>query len=155
MKLNTKSLVDVEIGMPVFAEGNYHAVIDKAEVKPNKAKDGQNLEIVYSLRDPVLVTKDGKEITNKGRFKLTRRYSLKPTDNYDPDTSIKELAVAIGHDMTQDFTVDLLQGKRVMINVPSVRLRANTRRATTSAAPPRSRTTTPSTGRASADAIRR
>lgn len=117
MQLNTKSLVDVEIGQPLFADGIYHCTVFKAEVKPNKARDGQNLEVTIQPAEPVIVTKDGKELPNKGRFKLTRRISLKPTDSYDPNTMIKELAVAVGHDVTKDFMVEDLQGKRLMVNI--------------------------------------
>ena len=115
MKLNTKSLQEVEIGMPLLAEGSYHVIIDSAEIKPNKAKDGNNLVVVAKINDPVVLTKEGKELTNKGRFKFTRRISLKPTADYDPDTMIKELAVAVNHDVTQDFNTEDLPGKKCMI----------------------------------------
>jgi hypothetical protein len=117
MKLNTKSLVDVEIGMPIFAEGNYHAKVDAAKVEPNKAKDGNNLTVTIVLLDPVLLRKDGTEVENKGRYKLTRRISLKPTDNYDPNTMLKELAIAIGHPVEEDLTVEDIVGKTCMVQL--------------------------------------
>jgi hypothetical protein len=64
-----------------------------------------------------LIKEDGTEIENKGRFKLTRRISLKPTDNYDPNTMLKELAIAIGHPVEEDLTVENIVGAKCMIQV--------------------------------------
>lgn len=110
MKLNTKSLVDVVLGIPSIAEGLYHAIMAKVEVKPNKKGDGNNLVVQYKILDnPVSLFADGKAIENKGQLVCTRHYSLLPTTDYDPDTAMKELAVAIGHPADQDLELAHLQ----------------------------------------------
>lgn len=120
MKLNTKALADVEIGIPIIQEGVYHARIvgDKIQVKPNKAGDGNNLVVQYRILDPiVLLHKDGKEIENKGQIVSTRHYSLVPTPDYDPDQAMKELAVAIKHPPEKDLELDDLKDKLVMVKI--------------------------------------
>lgn len=118
MKLNTKSLAQVEIGIPVIAAGVYHGRIDKVEVKPNKKGDGNNLILMFRVLDPVLLThKDGKEIVNRGQIVSTRYFSLVPTDNYDPDQNMKMLAVAIKHPATEDLNVEDLDKKLVMLKL--------------------------------------
>jgi hypothetical protein len=118
MKLNTKALADVEIGIPVIADGVYHARMEKPEVKANKTGDGNNLVIMFRILDnPVFLRKDGKEIANNGQVVNTRYFSLKPTDNYDPDKNLKELAVAIRHPADKDLDVEDLKDKVVMIKV--------------------------------------
>jgi hypothetical protein len=110
MKLNVKTLADVEIGIPLVTEGVYHARMAKVEVKENKTKDGNNLVVQYKILDPqVTLYKDGKVIDNKGNIVCTRHYSLKPTDNYDPDQSMKELALAIKLPVEEDLTLEALQ----------------------------------------------
>lgn len=104
MKLNTKSLTEVEIGFLVVTPGIYHARIEKSEVKANKAGTGHNLYLMFKVLDPeVTLNKDGSIVKNKGNIIASRYIALTPADNYDPDQKIKELALAIGHDMTQDF----------------------------------------------------
>lgn len=118
MKLNTKALADVEIGIPVIAEGVYHARIDKVEVKANKGKDGNNLVLTVKILDnPVLTHKEGKEIENKGQIVCSRYVSLKPTPDYDPDRRLKELAVAIKHPPEADLGVEDLKGKLCMVKM--------------------------------------
>ena len=118
MKLNTKILKDVEIGLPIIAEGVYHAKITKVEIKPNKAGDGNNLAIQFKVLDnPVLLHKDGAEIENKGQVVMIRNFSLVPTPNYDPDRSMKELAVAIRLPDDEDLNDSDLLDKVVMIKV--------------------------------------
>lgn len=118
MKLNVKALKDVEIGIPVIAEGVYHARLDKVEVKPNKAGDGNNLVIMVKILDtPVHLHLDGKEITNNGQVVNTRHISLKPTDDYDPDKTLKELSVAIKLAPEADLNVEDLAGKIVMVKL--------------------------------------
>lgn len=118
MKLNTKALADVEIGIPVITEGVYHARIDKVEVKPNKGGDGNNLVLVVKILDnPVLTHKEGKEIENKGQIVMSRYVSLKPTPDYDPDQRLKELAVAIKHPAEADLEVEHLKNQMVMVKV--------------------------------------
>lgn len=111
MKLNVKSLAEVEIGFLVVAPGIYHARIEKAEVKQNKAGTGNNLLVQFKVLDPeVTLHKNGSTVTNKGNVYVSRYYSLVPTQDYDPDKNLKELAVAIKLDPTADLTVeDLLQ----------------------------------------------
>lgn len=117
MKLNTKSLSDVEIGVPVLAPGVYHASLNKVEVKANKSGDGNNLVVMIKILDTPVVTNAGKEIENRGQCVCTRYISLKPTPNYDPDQNLKELAVAIKNPPENDLNVEDLQGKLVMVKL--------------------------------------
>ena len=118
MKLNQKALADVEIGFPVIAPGVYHARFNKPEVKPNKLKDGNNLVLNCTILDnPLSLHKDGKQIENKGRVKLSRYVSLKPTDDYDPDERLKEIAVAIKLPAEADLNLEDLENKVVMVKV--------------------------------------
>lgn len=118
MKLNTKSLEQVEIGIPIVAEGIYHARIDKAEVKPNKRGDGNNLVVQFKILDnPLTLHKTGATIENKGQVVNTRHFSLVPTPDYDPDKSMKELAVAIKLPKENDLNVEDLKDKIVMVKM--------------------------------------
>ena len=120
MKLNTKSLAGVEIGIPQISEGIYHARIvgDKLEVKPNKRGDGNNLYLQIRILDnPVTLYKDGSEIENKGQIVCSRYISLTPTPDYDPDQNLKELAIAIRLAPEADLNVDDLRDKLVMVKV--------------------------------------
>lgn len=97
MKLNTKPLKDIEIGMPVIAAGTYFARIEQPrEVKPNKKGTGNNLLLKCRILDPEIVTFDGKKLENKGQLLLTAYISLEQTADYDPNQRIKELALASG-----------------------------------------------------------
>ena len=118
MKLNVKSLAEVEIGFLVIAPGIYHARIEKVEVKPNKAGTGNNLSVMFKVLDPtVTLNKDGSTQANKGNVIVSRYYSLVPTDNYDPDKNLKELAVAIKLAPEKDLNVEDLLLKIVNIKV--------------------------------------
>lgn len=118
MKLNQKALADVEIGFPVIAAGVYHARLNKPDLKENKMKDGQNLVLnVTVLDNPLVLHKDGKEIENKGRLKMSRYVSLKPTNDYDPDERLKEIALAIKLPLEADLNLEDLEGKLVMVKV--------------------------------------
>lgn len=128
MKLNTKALAQVELGIPVIVEGVYHARIEEPRrddkgntwIKPNKQGTGNNLVVMYRILDPLLVShKDGKEIENKGQICLSRYYSLVPneTSGYDPDKSMKELAVAIKNPPENDLNVEDLGNKIVMVKI--------------------------------------
>ena len=118
MKLNVKSLAEVEIGFLVVAPGIYHARIEKVEVKPNKAGTGNNLSVMFKVLDPtVTLNKDGSTQANKGNVIVSRYYSLVPTDNYDPDKNLKELAVAIKLAPEKDLNVEDLLLKIVNIKV--------------------------------------
>lgn len=117
MKLNVKTLADVEIGLPVLTPGVYHARL-KAEVVANKAGTGNNLKVSAKILDnPVTLQKEGKEIQNKGQVLAFRHISLVPTDDYDPDKTLKELAVAIKLDPTADLNVEDLDGKTVNVKL--------------------------------------
>lgn len=118
MKLNTKALAQVEIGFPIIADGVYHARIDKVEIKQNKKGDGNNLNITFKILDnPVFLHKDAKEVENKGQVSIIRTFSLVPTDNYDPDKALKELAVAIKHPADSDLEESHLKDKMVMVKI--------------------------------------
>lgn len=118
MKLNTKSLAEVEIGIPVLAAGVYHARMEKIEVKPNKRGDGNNLYIMFRVMDPeVPMHKDGSVVKNTGQCCISRYFSLTPSDSYDPDKAMKELAVAINLPPVSDLNVEDLANKLVNIKV--------------------------------------
>lgn len=108
MKLNTKPLKDIEFGFPVLAAGTYFARVIGRAVKPNKASTGNNLVLEFQILDDTIVKHDGTKIENKGQIKLTSYIGLVATDKYDPNTRIKELAVASGRDKDSedDFDVD-------------------------------------------------
>lgn len=115
MKLNTKALADVELGIPLIADGVYHLRIDKVELKANKRGDGNNLVVMFRVLDnPVVLRKDGSEIRNNGQVVSTRHFSLVPTPDYDPDKAMKELAVAIKLPEGSDLNVEDLKDKIVM-----------------------------------------
>jgi hypothetical protein len=117
MKLNTKSLAAVEIGIPVIAKGVYFARIVKTELKPNKSNTGNNLVIQCQLLEPTLFRNaDATEFKNNG-MKLTRNLSLVPTANYDPDKNLKELSVAIGNPSEKDLNMEDLLNKTCKIRV--------------------------------------
>jgi hypothetical protein len=107
MKLNTKSLKDVEIGVPVIADGVYFAKRMKVEVKPNKAGTGNNLVVQLKLLNETLMSRAGEPLTNRGQFVFTTWIGLVASENYDPNQRIKELALASGKGKDdEDFSVD-------------------------------------------------
>lgn len=117
MKLNTKNLRDIEIGFTVLNDGVYFARITKAEVAENKARTGSNLRLQFSVLDPVVYTKEGKEVSNKGQVVLSQYISLVETPDYDPNGRLKEVAVAINLGEDDDLNVEDLQGKVVKLKV--------------------------------------
>lgn len=122
MKLNTKSLKDIEIGFPTFAPGTYFVKRLSAQVEPNKHGTGNNLVIEVKLLDDKLITAKGEQLENKGNFKLTTWIGLVATDKYDPDTRIKELALAAGRDekSEDDFGIeDIAEYMKVTLGVQS------------------------------------
>lgn len=118
MKLNTKALADVEIGIPIIAEGIYHARIDKVEIKSNKRGDGNNLVLQFKILDnPIFLYKDNKEIENRGQVVSTRYIGLVPSEKRDPNQDLKELAVAIKHPPESDLNESDLKDKLVMVKI--------------------------------------
>lgn len=115
MKLNTKSLADVEVGFPIIADGVYFAQL-KVDTKENKQKDGTNLVVVAKILDETLLRRDtGEEFVNKGMV-LTRYVSLKETESYDPNQMLKRLALAVGH-QSDDITLEDLDGQYCKVQV--------------------------------------
>jgi len=117
MKLNTKPLSEIEIGIPVLVAGTYHAKVHKKEIKANKAGDGNNLMIMVKILDNPVMTHGGKETENKGQCVCTRHISLKPTPDYDPDQKVKELAVAFKHPPEQDFGLEDITEDVIMVKL--------------------------------------
>lgn len=107
MKLNTKPLKDIEFGFPVLAAGTYIGKCVGKEVKPNKAGTGNNLVLEFKICDSELIKHDGTKIENKGNIQLTSYIGLVPTDKYDPNSRIKELAVASGRDKDSEDDFDV------------------------------------------------
>lgn len=106
MKLNRTALSEVELGQPIINEGTYFARLS-VTTKENNAKTGMNLVVTAKLHDDTLTKRaDSSEFQNRG-IKLTRYISLVPTDNYNPDESIKQLALAVGHDGDDVDTADI------------------------------------------------
>ena len=92
MQLNTKNLQDVDISRPVIEDGLYHVRL-AAEIKDNKSKTGKNLVLTHEVLD-VCNHRDTGEEVNKA-VRIIRYLSLVPTENYDPDESLKKLATAL------------------------------------------------------------
>jgi hypothetical protein len=112
MKLNTKSLADVTLGTPLLTEGTYFGKVLKADVKQNSKKTGNNLAVEVQVLDQEVVERDsGKVLQNTGGFRLFRYISLVPTETYDPNRNLKELAVACGlpEDLEDLDSNDLLE----------------------------------------------
>lgn len=104
MKLNTAALSTVAL-RPVLADQTVFAVLKKAELKPTQS-GGQGLNVECRVLNPRIVLNDGKEIDNFG-VSLFRFISLTPTEKYNPDKTIKELAIAVGIE-TDDIEVEQL-----------------------------------------------
>lgn len=117
MKLNTKALKEIELGVPVITDGVYYATVTKAEIIQNKSNTGNNLYLLFKIADPVVTKHDGTEVANRGQVVVSRYISLVPTNNYDPNVSLKELAVAIGVPEGEDLNLEDLQGKKVKLKV--------------------------------------
>lgn len=113
MKLNTKPLTEIEYGMPVLS-GNVvvFAEVVKAEVKPNKDRTNNNLEVTFKVIDDEVLLSDGSMAKNRGNIVWKYYIALKPaTDRYDPDEKLKELAVALGvPEEKEDFTLEDIKG---------------------------------------------
>lgn len=108
MKLNTKNLKDIEIGIPVLSKGTYFAKVRSKKIEPNKTKTGNNLVVQFQVLNDELISNDGNKVENRGQCVYTRWISLVPTDKYDPDQAIKELSVASGRakDDERDFGLE-------------------------------------------------
>lgn len=114
MKLNRKKLDEVQDKYPVFADGTYFAKLE-VEVTENKAKTGHNLKVKARLVADELFDREGNEMQNRN-FVVNQYHSLVPTDEYDPDNTIKQLANAVGipeevQNSEDGVTVEMLNGK--------------------------------------------
>jgi len=119
MKLNTNNLKDVEAGFLVVAAGTYFAKVTSKKLEPNKTKTGNNLVIQVKLLDDTLIKFDGEKRENKGNALVSRWISMLPTDKYDPDRSVKELAIASGRDekSEDDFNLeDIAEYVKVVVD---------------------------------------
>lgn len=113
MILNKSKLSEVEVGFPVIEDGIYHCRLS-AEVQPNKAKTGNNLIIKHEILDPVNDRQSGDPLERK--ITLTRYISLEPKEKYNPDETLKRLAVAIKSE-GDDLSLEDLQGAIVKCKV--------------------------------------
>lgn len=120
MKLNTKSLSDVELGYPIFAEADIFVKLEKVEVKPTK--DGKSNQLCLSLKvlNESLVQEDGVDYENKRGLTYTHRIFLSPENTRDPEVAeemmlkkLKELAIAVGQGANEDIDSNDLVGKNV------------------------------------------
>ena len=103
MKLNRAPLNEVKLGKPMIQEMDYFASIT-GDLKDNKAGTGKNLVVTANIVNEELSEREsGEKFANKRGYKITTNVSLVPTDNYDPDQRLKELAVAIKLPETEDF----------------------------------------------------
>ena len=116
-KLNTKALKEIELGIPVIASAVYFASISKAELKPNKSNTGNNLYLLFKIADPIVTKHDGTEVINRGQVVVSRYISLVPTDDYDPNIALKELAVAIGVPEGEDLNLEDLKDKKLKLKI--------------------------------------
>jgi len=117
MKLNTKKLDQVAYGRVVVATGSYLCRISGV-IEPNKAKTGNNYKVEHTLLDRELVTSEGVQVLNPGNVNVTKWIGLQPSEKYDPDRLIKELAVAAGvYSDDSDVNTEDLEGKLVLVKL--------------------------------------
>lgn len=95
MQLNTKDLNTIpKDDYPIFADGIYFCKIKEAKVEPSKSGNGKLLKIQLVPSGDTLPLRSGSEIKNNGRI-IFDMFSLTPTENYDPDRKLAEIANAI------------------------------------------------------------
>jgi hypothetical protein len=123
MKLNTKSLGEVQLSTPLLAEGLYFVRIrpDGAKVEPNSAKTGNVLKLTLQLlNDTVNEYESGREVSNSGhQMTLWMNISLTETENYDPNRRLKELGLAVGipEDQLDDIELEDIVGKCMKVRL--------------------------------------
>ena len=113
MKLNTAPLSSIEYGIPTIADGVYFVrmITEKVGLKPNKAGTGNNVVVAVKVVDPVVMTREGKPVENRGQFEYSRYISLVSTAEYTPDKMLKELAIALAVPADkEDFELADIQG---------------------------------------------
>ena len=122
MKLNTKPLKNIPLGIPVVSDGVYYAITD-VEVKRNKADTGDNLIVRYKLIDEKITLRStGELIDNTGNAVITR-YIAFPKDESDVEAEerfnrqVKELGVACGIAEDADVAIEDINGKIVKVKV--------------------------------------
>lgn len=93
MKLNTEALSNVKLGNPLLAAGTYYARVIKTELSPNKAGTGNNLNLQFKLHGDSLPLYEGGEYKNPGMV-MFGTIGLVPSEKYNPNKNLKELAVA-------------------------------------------------------------
>lgn len=117
MKLNTKSLANVDRGFPVLAEQVLFAQLT-AEVKQKKTGDGQNLEIDCRILDPEVMKKDGTFMDNsKGKMMFKYFVSLTATERYDPDKTLAMIADAVKLPRDADLELEDINGAYVKVKL--------------------------------------
>ena len=107
MKLNTKPLSEVKLGMPVLADGPYLATLFKHEVKPNAKGTGDNLMLMFKLVPQTKFDREGHDVSNES-IVMSLYASLVETENYDPNRRLCELADAFELDKSEDLTTEVL-----------------------------------------------
>lgn len=109
MKLNTKRLQDIEYGLPVLEDKQvlFARVAEKTYGPSKKNPSSNTLKTVFQIVDPQVVKRGGDIIENKGNLKFAYYIGGTPSANYDPDSKLKELAVALGvPEDKEDFELD-------------------------------------------------
>lgn len=113
MKLNTKPLAEVEVGFTNIQEGPYFVRIEKAEVKPNSKNTGNLLAMDLVVLNPTLLKYETGEPFENNNYKLFFNVSLVPTEKWDPNVRLREIADAIGNSPESDLMLEDLPGKIV------------------------------------------
>lgn len=122
MKLNTKPLQDIEIGMMVLEDKQtLFARIGKAVVKPAKDKPGNTLHVPLLVVDNEVMKRGHGEnaaemVPNPGNLNFTFYVGMTPSDNYDPNKKLKEIAIAIKKEDTENLDLDdIVEGTYIKI----------------------------------------
>lgn len=112
MKLNTKSLNEIERGFPILAEQVLFAQLS-SEIKPSKNTGNDILVITCRILDEEVMKKDGTPMKNEGaKLKFTYNVSLAATEKYNPDTMLAQIADAItkeGDEPLDELDSDMIQ----------------------------------------------
>lgn len=127
MKLNTKSLADVQLGTPLLAETTYFVRIrpQGTKVEPNQKKTGQVLVLVLQILDDEVtnyetnetVSNATKQFTLWHRISLTETFDEKGELKYDPNVRLKELAIACGLPADEDLDLSDILGRSLKVQL--------------------------------------
>lgn len=117
MIINTRNLSEIpKSSNALIADGIFTAKVKHAEVKPTQS-GGKLLKLQFLLHAGEVIhdRATGQEIPNKGKV-IFDQISLTPTENWDPDVKVAELARGVKWEEEQ-ISVEGLIGRWVRIKV--------------------------------------